>query len=37
MADLQFAAQAYQTRSTQLLSQQCINAFVEPTPKEGKT
>ena len=37
MAELQFAAQAYQTRSTQLLSQQCINAFVEPTPKEGKT
>ena len=37
MADLQFAAQAYQTRSEQLLSQQCINAFVEPTPPEGKT
>lgn len=37
MAEMQFAAQAYQTRSTQLLSQQCINAFVEPTPKEGKT
>lgn len=35
--DLQFATQAYQSRSTQLLSQQCINAFVEPTPKEGKT
>lgn len=37
MAALQFAAQAYQTRSKQLLDQQCINAFVEPTPKEGKT
>lgn len=35
--ELQFAAQAYQARSTQLLSQQCINAFVEPTPREGKT
>ena len=34
---LQFATQAYQARSTQLLSQQCINAFVETTPKEGKT
>lgn len=37
MAELQFAAQAYTTRSTQLLSQDCINAFVEPTPREGKT
>ncbi len=37
MAEIQFAAQAYQARSTQLLAQQCINAFVEPTPKEGKT
>jgi hypothetical protein len=37
MAELQFAAQAYTTRSKQLLSQSCINAFVEPTPKEGKT
>lgn len=35
--ELQFAAQAYQARAQQLLSQQCINAFVEPTPKEGKT
>lgn len=34
---LQFAAQAYQARSTQLISQQCINAFVEPSPREGKT
>jgi hypothetical protein len=33
----QFACTAYQARSTQLLDQQCINAFVEPTPKEGKT
>lgn len=37
MAELQFAAQAYTARSVQLLSQQCINAFVEPTPREGKT
>lgn len=35
--ELQFAAQAYTARSVQLLSQACINAFVEPTPKEGKT
>jgi len=34
---VQFAAQAYQARSTQLLNQACINAFTEPTPKEGKT
>lgn len=34
---IQFAAQAYQTRSEQLLDQRCLNAFVEPTPKEGKT
>jgi hypothetical protein len=37
MAELQFAAQSYQARSMQLLAQQCMNAFVEPTPKEGKT
>lgn len=37
MAELQFAAQAYTARSKQLLSQACINAFVEPTPREGKT
>jgi hypothetical protein len=37
MAELNFAVQAYQTRSTQLLAQQAINCFVEPTPKEGKT
>lgn len=34
---LNFAAQAYQARSVQLLAQECVNAFVEPTPKEGKT
>lgn len=37
MPEIQFASQAYQTRAAQLLAQQCINAFVEPTPKEGKT
>ena len=37
MAQLQFAAQAYQARSPQLLKQQCINAFVETSPKEAKT
>lgn len=37
MAELQFAAQAYTTRAKQLLSQQAVNCFVEPTPKEGKT
>ena len=37
MAELQFAAMAYQTRAVQLLAQQAINCFVEPTPKEGKT
>lgn len=37
MAELQFAAQAYTTRAKQLLSQECVNAFVEPTPKEGMT
>jgi hypothetical protein len=37
VAEIQFAAQAYTARSPQLLSQQCINAFVEPTPREGKT
>lgn len=37
MAELQFAAQAYTTRAVQLLNQQCVNAFVEPTPREGKT
>lgn len=34
---LQFAAHAYQARATQLLAQQCINAFVEISPKEAKT
>ena len=34
---ISFASQAYQARSPQLISQQCINAFTEPTPKEGKT
>lgn len=33
----QFASQAYQARAQQLLAQQCINAFVEPTPPVGKT
>lgn len=33
----QFAAHAYQARATQLLAQQCINAFVEISPKEAKT
>jgi len=37
MPELQFSASSYQARSTQLLAQQCINAFVEHTPKEGKT
>jgi hypothetical protein len=37
MAAVNFAAQAYQTRSTQLLAQQAINCFTEPTPKEAKT
>lgn len=37
MAEVQFAAMAYAARSRQLLNQQCINAFVEPTPREGKT
>jgi hypothetical protein len=37
VAELQFAAQAYTTRAKQLLSQVCVNAFVEPTPREGKT
>jgi hypothetical protein len=37
MAQLQFAANAYQARSPQLLSQQCINAFVETSPKDAKT
>jgi hypothetical protein len=37
MGEVQFAAQAYTARSTQLLSQDCVNAFVEPTPREGKT
>jgi hypothetical protein len=32
-----WASQAYQARSPQLLSQQAINCFTEPTPKEGKT
>ena len=37
MPQLQFASQAYQARSQQLLSQQAINCFTEPTPKEAKT
>lgn len=37
MPQITFASQAYQTRSTQLLSQECVNAFTEPTPKEAKT
>jgi hypothetical protein len=37
MPPFQFAAAAYQARSTQLLAQQCINAFVETTPKDAKT
>ena len=37
MARVDFAAQAYQARSPQLISQQCINAFVETSPKEAKT
>ena len=37
MPPLIFAAQAYQARSPQLLSQQCINAFVETSPKDAKT
>lgn len=37
MAETQFAAQSYQARSTQLLAQQCINAFVETSPKDAKT
>jgi hypothetical protein len=37
MAELQFAGQAYQARSTQLIAQQCINAFVETSPKEAKS
>jgi hypothetical protein len=37
MPAIEWATQAYQTRSTQLLAQQAINCFVEPTPKEGKT
>jgi hypothetical protein len=37
MPATQFAAQAYQARSTQLLAQQCINAFVETSPKDAKT
>lgn len=32
-----FASQAYQARSPQLIDQQCINAFTEPTPKDAKT
>lgn len=34
---VQFAGQAYQARSPQLISQQCINAFLETTPKDAKT
>ena len=37
MPQITFATQAFQARSTQLLQQQAINCFVEPTPKEGKT
>ena len=37
MPALIFAAQAYQARSPQLLSQECVNAFVETTPKDAKT
>jgi hypothetical protein len=37
MPQVQWATQAYQARSPQLLSQQAINCFTEPTPKEGKT
>lgn len=37
MGEMQFAAQAYQARSAQLIAQQCINAFVETAPKEAKT
>ena len=37
MPVLQFAGQSYQARSTQLIAQQCINAFVETTPKDAKT
>ena len=37
MPELTFASQAFQTRSKQLLQQQAVNCFVEPTPKEGKT
>lgn len=33
MAQIQFAWQSYQARSTQLLAQQCINAFVETAPE----
>lgn len=35
--ELTFNVSAYQTRSQQLISQQAINCFVEPTPKEAKT
>ena len=37
MARVDFAAKAYQARSPQLISQQCINAFVETSPKEANT
>ena len=37
MPQISWNSQAYQTRSTQLLAQQAINCFTEPTPKEGKT
>ena len=37
MAQVQFASQAYQARSSQLIRQQCINAFVETSPKDAKT
>lgn len=37
MPQISWAAQAYQARSPQLLSQQAVNCFTEPSPKEGKT
>ena len=37
MPQINFAAQAYQARSQQLISQECINAFVENSPKDAKT
>lgn len=37
MAVLQFACQAYQSQSLPLDAQQCINMFVERSPKDAKT